>query len=467
MNERHIAVISDLHIGGRDPTSGRGFQMMSRPEVLARFVDELGADELVINGDFVDFLAEEGGTPGVWDPIIEDPRRAAETFLRIANQSRFSVVFDALGRYLRRGRITILLGNHDIELSYASVRDALFERVDGRERDLRFLYDGEAYAFDNAIIEHGNRYDRFNAVDHDGLRRYRSLASRRQEASFSEIFTPPAGSCLVAEVMNPVKTLFPFVDLLKPEDATVVPLLLALMPGLKWKAGKALRALKHGVGGGTSKKRPDVPVRMSEVSTRGRANDPAHDALVEALGEDEARAFARRVGLEASQPLTDVSLRDKLPLARSIINLLGADEAEPLEERLPAVLRAFRTIQSDRSFDLDYDEPSNGYRKAANALAARGFDFVVFGHTHHAKDYALDGGARYLNSGTWADLLRVPDAIVSGEDAEALAALRTFAEDLTFDRFGPYIAFSPSYVELDVLGDRVTAARTQVYTTDT
>ena len=43
-------------------------------------------------------------------------------------------------------RLTILLGNHDIELSYPRVRSAL-ERVLGTEegRGFRFVYDGEAY----------------------------------------------------------------------------------------------------------------------------------------------------------------------------------------------------------------------------------------------------------------------------------------------------------------------------------
>ena len=55
-NPRQIVIISDLHLGG--PT---GFQMMRHPEALTRFIHELAAEaratELVIAGDFVDFLA--------------------------------------------------------------------------------------------------------------------------------------------------------------------------------------------------------------------------------------------------------------------------------------------------------------------------------------------------------------------------------------------------------------------------
>jgi UDP-2,3-diacylglucosamine pyrophosphatase LpxH len=34
-------------------------------------------------------------------------------------------------------------------------------------------------------------------------------------------------------------------------------------------------------------------------------------------------------------------------------------------------------------------------------LLRRGFDAVVFGHTHQAEDVAIAGGGRYLNCGTW------------------------------------------------------------------
>lgn len=39
--------------------------------------------------------------------------------------------------------------------------------------------------------------------------------------------------------------------------------------------------------------------------------------------------------------------------------------------------------------------------EAANELSQRGFDAVVFGHTHHAGQAKLDGGADYFNSGSW------------------------------------------------------------------
>lgn len=41
-----------------------------------------------------------------------------------------------------------------------------------------------------------------------------------------------------------------------------------------------------------------------------------------------------------------------------------------------------------------------GFREAAQEILRRGFDVVVFGHTHHPGAVKLEGG-EYLNSGSW------------------------------------------------------------------
>lgn len=41
------------------------------------------------------------------------------------------------------------------------------------------------------------------------------------------------------------------------------------------------------------------------------------------------------------------------------------------------------------------------YYEAADMILSRGFDTVVFGHTHHAETVELQPGQRYINSGTW------------------------------------------------------------------
>jgi hypothetical protein len=94
---RSVYVISDLHIGGIYPDHAapheqrqRGFRMMTRVAELAGFVRHLARlpddppVELVINGDFIDFLAEEKGSGRAIDADRdvgepdEVPRRSRE-----------------------------------------------------------------------------------------------------------------------------------------------------------------------------------------------------------------------------------------------------------------------------------------------------------------------------------------------------------------------------------------------------
>jgi UDP-2,3-diacylglucosamine pyrophosphatase LpxH len=103
---RSIYVISDLHLGGRAPRGPgeRGFRIMSRPETLEAFLRRIDSEpdaELVVNGDFVDFLAEEhaGGRP--WRAFIADPDEAVAAFEAIYRGA--SGVFDALGRFALKG----------------------------------------------------------------------------------------------------------------------------------------------------------------------------------------------------------------------------------------------------------------------------------------------------------------------------------------------------------------------------
>lgn len=237
---RRVYVISDLHIGGRYGTEpgDRGFRICTHVEELVAFIGEIRAKsnedavqaEVVINGDLSDFLAEEFEEGAKWRAFVDDAQVASSQFDVMVRRDR--IFFDALADLLADGhRLTILLGNHDVELSFPQVR-AKFERAlrtDGESR-LRFIYDGEAYVVGDAIIEHGNRYDPFNVVDFDGLRRVRSLQSRRLPPPPQFDFRRPPGSKLVASVMNPIKARFGFIDLLKPETAAAVPLLLVLAP---------------------------------------------------------------------------------------------------------------------------------------------------------------------------------------------------------------------------------------------
>ena len=121
-----------------------------------------------------------------------------------------------------------------MELALPAVRRALMEALNIKGRhDFQFIYDGEAYVVGNALIEHGNRYDQWNTVDHNSLRKLRSWQSRRQPENTAPRFEAPAGSRLVCDVINHIKASYRFVDLLKPEGDAAIAVLLALEPGYR------------------------------------------------------------------------------------------------------------------------------------------------------------------------------------------------------------------------------------------
>ncbi|MBL8636761.1 MAG: metallophosphoesterase [Myxococcales bacterium] len=506
---RKAYIVSDLHLGGAAPQAEgeRGFQICTQTAALADFIDRLATQpahspvELVINGDFVDFLAEpaESSRSGElgWVPLREDEavaQRLLETVVR-----RSPDVFAALRRLFAHGHsLTVLLGNHDIELAYPAVRKVLAQQLGVPDHmALRFLYDGEAYSIGNALIEHGNRYDGWNAIDYDALRRVCSLLSRGQPIPSDRRLTPPAGSQLVAQVMNPLKQRFPFVDLLKPESTAAVPLLLALDPSAKHLivqlAKLALLAKEHKL------TTPALPTRSGDISagpgSRGgvggelgfRSGTSDSDAalravLGEALGKEEASRFLQLLSAPEAGVLRSDGLRDGTrgdiaasPVVRgpqrestwsggmSWVKLLLASGSDT-DARLPALRSALRAFCDPTLFHLDKESPDEPLYRAATELARLGrFQYVVMGHTHLARDLSIDGKGRYLNSGTWADLMCVPDEVFAEDPRAADEALRRLCSDIVDRRYDRLILQKPTYVRLELSDDKVCAASVETY----
>jgi UDP-2,3-diacylglucosamine pyrophosphatase LpxH len=498
---RRTYIISDLHLGGvypvavaepGRPTADRGFRICTHTADLTRFIDALAAKppenpsiELVVNGDLVDFLAERDPETGMFGAFSFKQSSALRKFEAIVARDRN--VFDALGRFLARGhRLVILLGNHDIELTMPALRAALAKAVGAtRGTDYEFLPGGEAYVVGDALIEHGNRYDAWNMVDHAGLARISASLSRLQGTNEAE-FVPPPGSEMVAQVINPIKEQYKFVDLLKPETGAVVPLILTLEPGFRRVMGKvallasrargAVRVMRGApaaapggigsdisAGGGMG----DFGSFGSDISAGGFDAPPGgvgggasdENAALDALLNDEMGSDAQSVRTvlaedgPSAQIGSDIStigdIVDRtLGMARLLVARAGSDH----RARLDALLAAFRSLQNDQTFDQN-TETAKEYLDAATGLASNGIKHVVFGHTHLAKRIPLPSEGFYLNTGTWADVMEFPRDVVSGPRETALARLAGFIQDLVGGNFGSYALFRPTYVRLDLAAD--------------
>ncbi|CAN92443.1 hypothetical protein sce2284 [Sorangium cellulosum So ce56] len=487
-------VISDLHLGGRFPASGggRGFRMMDRPDALASFIRGLAAKpvqptiELIINGDFVDFLAEETDD-GRWKPFRDEPGEAVAAFEVLAGRKEDGEVFEALAGLVDAGhRLTILIGNHDIELTWPEVR-AAFERrlwTSSAKKtgafNLRWIHDGEALVVGDALIEHGNRYDPANFVDHESLRRVRELRSRRLYGREGGIFHPPVGSRLVADVMNPVKKEYPFIDLLKPESEPLFGLLLALDPSQRRRLDNLARSLLpiplNLVGPAAD---PGYRQRISGSSAaagisrgpvasgkRPKKDDPLVALLSRTIPADDVAEANKALEMLPREQGDEIargriaSFGERAGALYGLLGLVVSKKDDDIKNRLPLLRHAVRALRGDQTFEESI-ETGKRYIRAARQLALGekgikqfgkapvGFRFVIFGHTHHRKTVDLvEEAATYVNTGTWARLMKFPDDLVSDDDAIVTKALGDFVESI---QAGTYkTEFIPTYARVDV-----------------
>jgi UDP-2,3-diacylglucosamine pyrophosphatase LpxH len=438
---------------------------MGRAE-LVRFIDwvvrsvrEEMDTHLVIAGDVVDFLAEESG--GEFLPFTADDRLAADKLDSIL--ARTDEVWQSLRRFVAADHaLTIMLGNHDLELSLPRPRRRILD-VLGPGR-VEFLYDNQAFSFGPVLVEHGNRYDDWNAVPHDDLREVRSRLSRGESAEFD----PLPGSRMVVDLVNPLKEKLSFVDLLKPEDATLLPFLALLAPDRYRRAVTTLRnrirALR--VRYGPDQQPKDRNFVGAPVAAAGAAPLAGHLGTGDS-GDDELLrlADAAAAGGDASMVGSVGSFLDRW---RSKIAEAYRDAQLDL---LLRVLRAFRAGQ-ERAFDVTVE--SETYLRPATELARRGYEVIVNGHTHLAKRVPLAGRKTsdgteitgrqvYLNSGTWVDLMALPRGMSSPagspDSKNARSRLTAFADDLAANRVDRWRRQLPTFVRIEMDPDgRVTEA---------
>lgn len=472
MTRKCLYVISDLHLGGA-PAAGEdpGFQMCP-PEMrdrLARFIDWIarpradGADlELVINGDFVDFLAEpdqvRDGVP-VFSALRTDPALALATFRALVRNidgepshydgdpPRKDGVFAALKRFVAAGhKLTLTLGNHDVELALPPVRRALVELLTGgAPARVEFLLNGEAYAVGPVLVEHGNRCDGWNAVQHDKLR---ALCSRMSRGETYPSFAPQPGSRLVAEVMNPLKRRYRFIDLLKPETQAVIPLLAALEPASIVKLGAISRAATEYLRAESVdlRRQHETSGYVSAFESLGDAPTPPpprdrdEAETLQLLAEAEATWASPAGGLDSLRGGEVSTLGDWLGAANSLWRVLGKHFDKAFDQaRLGALRTAFlkRRETLHATFDLLTEDPR--YEGAAKELAKDCLRVVMFGHTHLAKSIPLHEHAHYLNAGTWCPTMALDESWYDPKtsDDKSLPELAAFLKDLAANNLGP------------------------------
>ncbi len=430
-----LFVMSDQHLGGEPATPGRpGFEMCPAKNRarLCEFIRytleqrQSGAElHLVINGDLVDFLAERD-----FSPFTETDTEALHKFRNIV--ARTEEVWDSLASFVGAGaRLTILLGNHDSELSFPSPRRFLMRRLG--PGDVEFIYDNQAYAEGPVLIEHGNSYDPWNVIAHDQLREVRSALSRGDRPPR---FDPPAGSRLVTSIMNPLKARYAFVDLLKPENAAVAPILavfdascLKSLPAFFALARRSMRVQFDTDG---------LPIDRANIGAATAEAVERERELIQLANEIGRGGDSANIG--AGQVLGD--LLDRLRRAK---------DAAVRKAAVDLLYRAIRAFVDAHCCGFDVNSETNQYIRPAKAAARRGFQAVIMGHTHLVKRVSLRiNDAVYLNTGTWADLMRVPVLVLHGTEQEAKGRLDEFVGDLLADRLDRWRNQIATFARVDI-----------------
>jgi UDP-2,3-diacylglucosamine pyrophosphatase LpxH len=407
-----VHVVSDLHLGGAP-----GRQIFAGSAELSELIWVLQARPperrvaLVINGDFIDFLAIE--------PALHfDPVGACAKLDRVAADPTFVPIWAALRAFVGTAnrRLVIVLGNHDIELALPSVSrhlvESLAEGNDASRGRITLSAQGHGFAArvngKRIVCVHGNEADTWNIIDFDRLRR---IGTELQLRGTTDAWTPNAGTMLVIDVMNEIKQQFPFVDLLKPETQAVIPILWALDQGTSRRLGRCLRVARR-----LSR---DKVRRMTGLLTAEDEEQESPDALRALLSGPSSVTPARSA--IASADLAIERAMERLhedPVSRSNLQgELGVVGAiwERLTSRNPmtVALEALESLNENHAFSRSTSDAT--FEQLDEMVGDA--DFVIAGHTHLERDLARRRRfGRYFNTGTWARLIKIrPEWVASAQ----------------------------------------------------
>lgn len=417
-----VHVISDIHMGGKP-----GFQILGKTARLANYIRWVAAQRpggrvaLVLNGDVFDTLAED-----IRGYVAVD--EATATLTRIMNDPSFSGIWDALADFVKtKGRtLVIVIGNHDIEVSFPPVQRLIQSRLAGEDLDARarieFSTTGAGYTClvgnTRVFCTHGNEVDAWN------YNRYEDLArvARRLNAGLTldpKEWYPNAGTRMVKEVMNDVKRRYAWIDLLKPETSAAVGTLVVLDPSQVVKINNLLSIL-----GERQKGSKQVDQRLSAEGFRPREETGAPAVTVDQLlGPNVAAGL--RFGASPSTRNAD----DMLLAAEKNFRHRGAPVTPPNQtlgtggliwDRLTgwingvgkdeALRRALKDwLAEDKTFDITNQDDT--YKQVTASVGAS-TDFIVNGHTHLERAIDMGGSRYYFNCGTWIRLMRFTEAML-------------------------------------------------------
>jgi UDP-2,3-diacylglucosamine pyrophosphatase LpxH len=440
-----VYLISDLHLGsGRDAATGQwnALEDFQADDAFCACIDRISAGsapvELIIAGDFVDYpqiLPDLSLTSPSTQLGCTESESVERTRVVLGQRpdlaSGHPEVFARLRRFMEDGHsITIIAGNHDIDLLWPDVWKMIFDTIyppgaGGVLRREPFSYTIGTADRGRIYVEHGQERDIQNcfgdqltqpfAIDKRGVKRLKRCW----------------GTLFVDRVYNQLERDRWFIDNVKPisrviklglaNDFGFTAEALALIAKFYLTSGASLHVLTGGV---LSAKDADVAVPPEQ---RNGAT------VVATIADDELRtALEQRMADPAFQAafeneVQEFDERDWQAIAA------GANQQPTLDE-VTGAATAKGVLGA---------EAEDAYRKAAREVLEGdpSIAAVIMGHTHAAIDGLIEPiylsnqrTGYYYNSGTWTLHLRDRPAEYTWQE---IADPANYASSLTYLRFDP------------------------------
>jgi UDP-2,3-diacylglucosamine pyrophosphatase LpxH len=377
-------VVSDFHLGAGPPdTNVNPLEDFIADEAFAHFLESLRVEsdhedkevELIINGDFFEFLQ----VPAVdgFDPQETYPPEAYYDSCESSSVKRLDlitaghpVVFDALADFIQvetpRRRMTLIKGNHDVNLYWPGVKQRLREVLGATGRRASMLLFAERYVSREGIyVEHGHQYA-------EQVNRWDNFDEPRDRQT-PEQLRYPAGSRLAIDFFNTVERERAWVDSLKPLTALV-------WYSLHWDFAFAARMFlmlnEH------------VPATGSGMT--GRVSESLFDLCKQLRDADACRQLSEYY-------YSDINCRRDLHTRAGQVLVPAA--SPPGVFMWPPPPDDESALQIART---EIKEIEASMRRVATRLAkTQGARVIVFGHTHRPLLERLGDDAIWVNCGSW------------------------------------------------------------------
>jgi UDP-2,3-diacylglucosamine pyrophosphatase LpxH len=423
-------VLSDLHISSQPG-------LFQRHRELSAFLRTLASRKeprrLVLAGDTFDFLAVPG-----YDGLV--PSRAPGHLGTILDDVSNRDVVSALAALPEAGcALLVIPGNHDLELALPTVQQALRARLRVPDDQLLFVKGGApcrlATDYGEVAITHGNKLDVYNDID------YAALAAQAHAMPDAPFPLCP-GSQIVLHLVNRFKADYSWVDRLSPISMVIV-LLLYLVDD----PAEVVQALDTAVG---------IHLNLLLSALRRAANG----GTLAAVGETSPKPTTARLTQEVADALLPVDPADLTPAEQHWASRILDPQPDshpvapgtlaPLRTDLwpKILLRLLRNAAQQATRDLD-PCAEDRYEARLSEQAPPNTAALVMGHTHCAKS-RKQGASHYYNTGTWTELVRVPEVTTEQDAVQWVTRLQR--NEI------PSVA-QLSYLEIDASNQEATSLR--------